>query len=59
MVPNRAWASDITFIPTGTGWLYLAVVIDPCSRRILGWSLADHLHSDLVVAALRQAFGTA
>ena len=56
--PNRAWAGDITFIPTSAGWLYLAVVIDLCSRRIVGWSLADHLRSNLVVAALRQALGS-
>ena len=56
--PNRVWAGDITFIPTSTGWLYLAVVIDLCSRRIIGWSLAEHLRGDLVVAALRQALGT-
>ena len=55
---NRAWAGDITFIPTRAGWLYLAVVIDLCSRRIVGWSLGDHLRSDLVVAALRQALGS-
>lgn len=57
-VPNQAWASDITFIPTSTGWLYLAVVIDLCSRRIVGWSLADHLRSDLVLKALHQALQT-
>jgi len=53
--PNRAWAGDITFIPTSTGWLYLAVVIDLGSRRIVGWSVADHMRSELVVDALRQA----
>jgi putative transposase len=53
--PNRVWAGDITFIPSSTGWLYLAVVIDLCSRRIVGWSLADHLRSDLVLEALHQA----
>ena len=53
--PNRAWAGDITFIPTSTGWLYLAVVIDLGSRRIVGWSLADLMRSELVVDALRQA----
>jgi len=53
--PNRVWAGDITFIPTRTGWLYLAVVIDLCSRRIVGWSLADNLRSDLVVEALCNA----
>jgi transposase InsO family protein len=56
--PNRAWAGDITFIPTSSGWLYLAVVIDLCSRRIVGWSLADHLRSDLVLDALHQALQT-
>jgi len=56
--PDRAWAGDITFIPTSAGWLYLAVVIDLCSRRIVGWSLADHMRSDLVLAALRQALQT-
>ena len=57
-VPDRVWTGDITFIPTSTGWLYLAVVIDLCSRRIVGWSLADHLRSDLVLAALQQALHT-
>jgi len=52
------WAGDITFIPTSNGWLYLAVVIDLCSRRIVGWSLADHMRSDLVLAALNQALQT-
>lgn len=56
--PNRAWAGDITFIPTSAGWLYLAVIIDLCSRRIVGWSLADHLRSELVLAALHQALQT-
>jgi putative transposase len=56
--PNQVWAGDITFIPTRQGWLYLAIVIDLCSRRIVGWSLADHLRSELVLAALRQALQT-
>jgi transposase InsO family protein len=56
--PDRAWAGDITFIPTSAGWLYLAVVIDLCSRRIVGWSLADNLRSDLVLDALNQATET-
>ena len=55
---NRAWAGDITFIPTSLGWIYLAVVIDLCSRRIIGWSLADHMRSDLVLATLQQALET-
>jgi putative transposase len=57
-LPDRAWAGDITFIPTSTGWLYLAVVIDLCSRRVVGWSLADHMRSDLVLDALHQALQT-
>ena len=55
---NSVWAGDFTFIPTSVGWLYLAVVIDLCSRRVVGWSLADHLRSDLVLDALNQALGT-
>lgn len=53
--PNEVWAGDITFIPTSGGWLYLAVVIDLCSRRIVGWALADHMRAELVIDALRQA----
>jgi transposase InsO family protein len=56
--PDRAWAGDITYIPTAQGWLYLAVVIDLCSRRIIGWSLADHLRAELVTDALQQALQT-
>jgi transposase InsO family protein len=57
-VPDLAWAGDITFIPTSAGWLYLAVVIDLCSRRVVGWSLADHMRSGLVLDALLQALAT-
>jgi putative transposase len=57
-LPNHAWAGDITFIPVNGSWLYLAVVIDLCSRRIVGWSLANHMRSDLVLAALHQALQT-
>jgi transposase InsO family protein len=57
-LPDRVWAGDITFIPTSTGWLYLAVIIDLCSRRIVGWSLADHMRSELVLDALQQALQT-
>lgn len=53
--PDKVWAGDITFIPTATGWLYLAVVIDLCSRRIVGWALADHLRASLVTDAFTQA----
>lgn len=53
--PNEALAEDITHIQVGEGWLYLAVVIDLCSRRVVGWKLADHMRSELVVGALDQA----
>jgi transposase InsO family protein len=53
--PNRAWSADITYIPTGEGWLYLAVVEDLFSRMIVGWSMADHMESRLVVDALEMA----
>ena len=53
--PNEVWAGDITYIPSEQGWLYLAVIIDLCSRRIVGWSLRDHLRRDLVVEALDSA----
>ena len=56
--PDQVWAGDITFIPTSAGWLYLAVVIDLCSRKIVGWSLARHLRAELVAAALQQALGS-
>jgi putative transposase len=55
---NRAWAGNITFISTGSGWLYLAVVIDLCSRRVVEWRLADYMRSDLLLDALNQALGT-
>ena len=53
---NRLWTSDITYIWTGEGWLYLAVVLDVCSRRIVGWGMSHRLQDDLVVRALKQAF---
>jgi putative transposase len=56
--PNQVWVGDITFLPTSGGWLYLAVVMDLCSRKIVGWSLADNLRTPLVVAALQQALGS-
>ena len=55
---NQVWAGDITHIPTSTGGLYLAVVIDLCSRKIVDWALADHMRSELVMDALRQALGS-
>ena len=56
--PDEVWAGDITFIPFQNGWLYLAVVIDLFSRRIVGWHLDEHMKSGLVVAALEKAVST-
>jgi len=53
--PDAVWLCDITYIPTGEGWLYLAGVMDLCSRRIVGWSMAEHLRAELVGAALGMA----
>jgi putative transposase len=56
-VPDVAWVGDITYIPTGQGWLYLASVLDLGSRRWLGYSMADHMRTELVADALRMAVG--
>ena len=53
--PDRKWAADITYVPTGEGWLYLAAVMDLCSRRIVGWSMADHMRTELCTEALGMA----
>jgi transposase InsO family protein len=53
--PDRKWVVDITYIPTDEGWLYLAGVLDLCSRRIVGWSMADHLKAELAGDALSMA----
>jgi len=53
--PNVAWSADVTYIPTADGWLYLAVVEDLFSRMIVGWSMAGHMGSRLVVDALEMA----
>ena len=53
--PNEVWVADITYIPTREGWLYLAVVEDLYSRRVVGWSMADTMTSRLVVDALEMA----
>src|SRR3984893_5020364 len=50
--PNRIWLTDITYIETDQGWLYLATVMDLCSRRIVGWAMRDHLRAELPLAAL-------
>jgi putative transposase len=53
--PNRLWVADITYIPTWSGFLYLAIVLDVFSRRIVGWSMSLTLHADVVLAALNMA----
>jgi len=55
--PDRVWAGDITYIWTLQGWLYLAVIIDLFSRRVVGWSLANHMRTELVLSALQMALG--
>ena len=53
--PNRVWVSDITYVPTDEGWLYLAAVMDLYSRKVVGWSMDKHLESSLVIAAMEMA----
>lgn len=53
--PNQLWVADITYIPTWAGFLYLAVVVDVYSRRIVGWSMENHLRTELVLQALDMA----
>jgi putative transposase len=53
--PNRVWVSDITYLSTRTGWLYLTVIIDLFSRLVVGWSLSSSLSHDMVVTALKRA----
>ncbi len=55
--PNKVWAGDITYIETREGWLYLAVVLDLYSRKVVGWSMADHMRTEIVEDALRMATG--
>ncbi|CCF85979.1 conserved hypothetical protein [Nitrolancea hollandica Lb] len=52
---DRLWVGDITYVPTWEGWLSLAVLLDVYSRRVVGWAMADHLRSDLALAALEMA----
>ena len=52
LAPDRLWLADITYVPTGAGWLYLAAVLDAFSRRVVGWAMADHLRAELVLDAL-------
>ena len=54
---DKLWVGDITFVPTANGFLYLAVVLDAWSRKIVGWSMANHLRTELVLDALEMAIG--
>ncbi len=56
--PDRLWVADITYVRTWEGWLYLSFVLDTYSRRIVGWSMANHLKTDLVLDALNMAIYT-
>ena len=53
--PDELWVADITYVPTWAGWLYLAVVLDVWSRRVVGWAMATHMRTELVEAALAMA----
>ena len=55
--PDTVWATDITYIRTWEGWMYLAVVIDLYSRRVIGWSMEPHMRTSLVMSALYMALG--
>ena len=53
--PNRLWVADLTYVPTLVGFLYLAIVLDALSRRVVGWAMAAHLRTELVIEALEMA----
>jgi putative transposase len=53
--PNQVWLSDITYIPTGEGWPYLAAVLDLATRKVVGWAMREHLRAELACAALLMA----
>jgi len=55
--PNRVWTTDISYVWTREGWLYLAIIIDLFSRRVVGWATANHMRTSLVLNALRMALG--
>lgn len=54
-VPNKAWVSDITYIRTRTGWLYLVIVLDLFSRKVIGWAMAPIMPASLVCQSLQMA----
>lgn len=53
--PNQVWLADITYIATGEGWLYLAVILDLFTRKVVGWAMRDHMRAELTIAALTMA----
>jgi putative transposase len=53
--PDQVWLADITYIPTGEGWLYLAVILDLFTRKVVGWAMRDHMRTELTIAALTMA----
>ncbi len=55
--PNKVWLSDITYIRTREGWLYLSAILDLYNRQVIGWSMDERLTQDLVIQALQQALG--
>jgi putative transposase len=55
--PNQLWVADITYVPTAAGFLYLAVVLDAWSRKVVGWAMTNHLRAELVLDALEMAVG--
>lgn len=58
LAPNRAWVGDITYLPTKAGWVYLAVLLDLFSRKVVGWSLQKHMQTELCLQALSRAIAT-
>lgn len=55
--PNELWVADITYVPTASGFLYLSVVVDAFSRAVVGWSMASHLRTELVLSAMEMSLG--
>jgi len=53
--PNQVWLADITYIATGEGWLYLAMILDLFTRKVVGWAMRDHMRAELTIAALTMA----
>lgn len=54
--PNQVWAGDITYLKTGEGWMYLSIVMDLYSRRIIGWAISPRMTTDLILQSIRQAY---